>query len=43
MGLKVENKGAVTVGALVMGLAVAPGTVGACGAADKVALPGCVE
>lgn len=40
--LKLGNKVAETVGALVMGLAVAPGTEGACGAADRAALPGCV-
>lgn len=30
-------------GALGVDLAVAPGSVGACGAADRVALPGCVK
>ena len=39
-GLTFENKVAETVGAPGMGLAVAPGTVGACGAADRVVLPG---
>lgn len=42
VGLRFGNKGAETVEALGMGLAVAPGTVGACGAADRVVLPGCV-
>lgn len=41
MGLKLGNR--VAVAALGMDLAVAPGTVGACGAADRVALPGCVK
>lgn len=41
--LRIENKVAVTVGALEMGLAVAPGIVGACGAADKVVPPGYVK
>lgn len=40
VGLSFGNKVAETVGALGMGLAVAPGTVGACGAADMVVLPG---
>lgn len=43
VGLKLANKVAETVGALGKSLAVAPGTVGACGAADRVVLPGCVE
>lgn len=43
VGLRFGNTGAETVGALGMGLAVAPGTVEACGAADRVVLPGCVE
>lgn len=42
-GLRLGNKGAETVEALGMSLAVAPGTAGACGAADRVVLPGCVE
>lgn len=43
VGLQLENKGAVTVVALGMGLAVGPGTAGACVAADRVVLPGRVE
>lgn len=43
VGLRVGNKVAEAVGALGMGLAVAPGTVGACGAADRGLLLGCVE
>lgn len=43
VGLRFGNKGAETVWALGLGLAVAPGTVGACGAADRVVLPGCVK
>lgn len=43
VGLRLENKVAEIVGALGMGLAVAPGAVGACGAADMVVLPGCEE
>lgn len=42
VGLRLGNKVAETVGALGMDLAVAPGTVGACEAADRVVLPGCV-
>lgn len=38
-GLRLGNKGAGTVGALGMGLAVAPGTGGACGAADRAVPP----
>lgn len=41
--LKLGNKVAVTVGDLEIGLALAPGTAGACGAVDRVVLPGCVE
>ena len=41
--LRLGNKVAETVGALGMDLAVAPGTGGACGAADRVVLPGCVS
>lgn len=41
--LRLENTAAETVRALGMGLAVAPGTVGAYGAADRVVLPGCVD
>lgn len=40
---RLENTVAGTVGALGMGLAVAPGIAGACGAADRVVLPGCVD
>lgn len=40
--LRLGNKVAETVGALGVDLAVAPGSVGACGAADRVVLPGCV-
>lgn len=40
VGLRLENKVAEIVGALAMVLAVAPGTVRACGAADRVVLPG---
>lgn len=43
VGLRFGNKVAEIVGALGMGLAVAPGTVGACGAADRAPLLGCVE
>lgn len=43
VGLRFGNTVAETVGALGMGLAVAPGTAGACGAADRVFPPGCVE
>lgn len=42
VGLRLGNRVAVTVEALGMCQAVAPGTVGACGAADRVGLPGCV-
>lgn len=38
-----ENKVAETVGVPGMDLVLAPGTGGACGAADKVVLPGHVE
>lgn len=40
VGLRLGNRVAVTVEALGMDLAVAPETVGACGAADRVVLPG---
>lgn len=43
VGLRLENKVAVIVGALAMVLAVAPETVGPCGAADRVVLLGHVE
>lgn len=43
VGLMTECRTAGTEGAPVMGLAVAPGTVGACGAADRVVLLGCVK
>lgn len=43
VGLKPVSKVAEIVGALGKSLAVAPGTVGAYGAADRVVLPGCVE
>lgn len=43
VGLMLECRAVETEGALVMGLAVAPGTVGACGAADRVVLLGCVK
>ena len=43
MGLKPERTVAETVGALGMGLAMAPGAVGACGAADTAVLPGYEE
>lgn len=42
-GLRLESMVAEIVGALEVGLAVAPGAVGACEAADKVVLPGCEE
>lgn len=42
VGLRFGNKEAEAVGALGMGLAVAPGTVGACGAADRGLLLVCV-
>lgn len=43
VGPRLEYTVAETVGALGAGLAVAPETVGACGAADRVDLPGCEE
>lgn len=43
VGLRLGNRVAGTVEALGMDLAVAPGTAGACGAADRVGLPGCVQ
>lgn len=43
VGLMLESRVAGTEEALVMGLVVAPGTVGVCGAADRVVLLGCVE
>lgn len=43
VGLWLGNRASGTVEALGMDLAVAPGTAGACGAADRVGLPGCVR